>query len=321
MGEWADEYIYNAQKMEALKERERNMKNNLTIQNVITERSNELMNSGLSNQEIKSFQKDAMSIISANPKLAEANQLTLFNAIVKAKQLKLPIGTDRVYFIPQMNNGELQVRMDIGYKGYTELAIKSGMYKTLNVSDVREGEIAGRNRLTGEIDWNWIQDDNERSQKEIIGYVAFFELKDGYKKTLYMTMQELEEHLTKYSSAYQSYKKNGNSRNIWASNTDAMYKKTVMKLLITRHGAITNELEIAKTFDTSVIENDKPNYIDNPNNIQYEKQPTKEELIAKIKELSPEFETNNPNVDLTKLKNKDLQQIVYTLERPVEIKE
>lgn len=145
-------------------------------------------------------------------------------------------------------------------KGIVQLAIRSGQFETINVTDVREGELKGRNRLTGELELDWINDDTARMKAKIIGYIGYFKLLSGYSKTTYWSIEELKEHGLNYS---QTFKK---GFGVWKDNFNAMAKKTVLKLMLNKGDApMSVEMQQAIKYDQSVILDEDGNhrYVDN----------------------------------------------------------
>ena len=133
---------------------------------------------------------------------------------------------------------------------------------------VKEGEIVDNNRLTGEIQFSWLNDE-EREKQKTVGYVAYFELLNGFSKSFYMTMSNIQKHATKFSKSYKS------GFGVWKDDFDSMAKKTVIKLLLSKYAPMTVEIERAVTFDQSIQnEENEPFYIDNESDTSY-----KEEII------------------------------------------
>lgn len=207
-----------------------------------------------------SFVNNLVALVANNKKLQECEPMGLMYSAVKATALGLPIDSNLgfAYFIPYKNNrlGITEAQFQIGYKGFVQLAIRSGQYKTINVTDIREGEIKKKNLLTGEIEFEEIED---RINKPIVGYVAYIELNNGFNKLLYMTDEELQQHAKKYSKTFNM------SDSKWKTDFDAMAKKTVLKLLISKFGVMSVEMQNAVKYDQAVIrdEDGTPNYVDN----------------------------------------------------------
>lgn len=208
----------------------------------------------------ESFVNNLVALVANNKKLQECEPMGLMYSAVKATALGLPIDPNLgfAYFIPYKNNrlGITEAQFQIGYRGFVQLAIRSGQYKTINVTDIREGEIKKKNLLSGEIEFEETED---RLNKPIVGYVAYIELNNGFSKLLYMTNEELDQHAKKYSKTYNM------SDSKWKSDRDAMCKKTVLKLLISKFGIMSIEMQNAVKYDQAVIrdEDGTPNYVDN----------------------------------------------------------
>jgi recombination protein RecT len=197
--------------------------------------------------------------IAQTPALSKCEPASIVGAAMTAATLNLPINNmlGYSYIIPFGTKATYQ----IGVKGYVQLAQRSGQFKFLKTSDVKEGEMIHRNRLTGQIDWDWIQDDKERANKKTIGYVAFMSLINGYEDTHYMSLDEVQAHGKKYS---QMYKRNSG---LWVTEFDLMAEKTVLKLLLSKKAPLSTELQIAVRNDQAAV-NDPENiedisYLDN----------------------------------------------------------
>lgn len=141
--------------------------------------------------------------------------------------------------------------------------MRTGQYKTINASVVREGEIEDIDFITGEI----IR--GKRISDQVIGYIAYFKLVNGFEKTLYMTKEDMEAHATQFSQAYGADKRYGKSRSVWTTNFDAMALKTVLKQLISKYGIMSIDMRggdnMAKAIesDGAVIgEDGTPTYVD-----------------------------------------------------------
>lgn len=207
------------------------------------------------------FILSVLSLVNSNSKLAECEPASLLNACMTAAALELPINQNLgfAYIIPynqKQQDGSYKsvAQFQMGYRGFLQLAQRSGQFKTINVSDVREGEITNMDRLTGEITFDWKSD---RDKLAVVGYVGYIELVNGFSKTLYMTMDELKKHGQKFSkTAKKGY-------GLWIDEPDAMYKKTVIKLLLSKYAPLTVDMQKAQLADQAVIEDDKYKYVDN----------------------------------------------------------
>ncbi len=184
--------------------------------------------------------------VNGNALLQKADPNSIIMAAAVAASLDLPIDPSLgfAYIVPYGNQATFQ----LGYRGYIQLAQRSGQFKTINVTDVREGEMAGRDHLTGEIAFTWLPDD-ERITAPIVGYIAFFRLLNGFEKSFYMSKEEAHRHAVTYS---QTFKKGFGK---WKDDFDAMAKKTVIKLLLSKYAPLSIQMQRAVISDQSLIKN------------------------------------------------------------------
>ena len=196
-------------------------------------------------------------------------------ACLVATSLDLPINQNLgfAYIIPYKDKKKGMVaQFQMGYKGFIQLAQRSGQFKTINVSDVREEEITHMDRMTGDIEFKW--EEEGRDKLKIIGYVGYIELTNGFSKTMYMTVGELKAHGVKFS---QTYKR---GFGLWKDEFDAMAKKTILKLVLAKYAPLTVGMQKAQLADQSVVKGeDSFQYIDNevvtPEDIAEEKEHTR----------------------------------------------
>lgn len=175
--------------------------------------------------------------------------------------------------------------LGISDKGIAQLSIRSGQFKTINVTDVREGELKGRDRRTGYVTIEWIEDEKKRNNADVIGYLGYFKLLNGYEKESYWSMEELQKHGVQYS---QTYKK---GYGVWKDNFDAMAKKTVLKLMLNKGDApMSVQMQQAIKYDQSVIldENGTARYIDN------QAKPSNEEQVQQFLNAEEAQVVENP---------------------------
>ena len=210
---------------------------------------------------IRQFTTSVISIAGADELLAVAEPRSLFNACLTAASLNLPINKNLgfAHIIGYRNNRKniTEAQFQLGARGFKELAQRSGQYSVIHSGDVREGELVGRNRLTGQMDFQWIDNDEERMKKPVVGYFSFFRLQNGFESTLYMSVDELKAHGKRYS---QSYKKNFGP---WVDNFEAMCLKTVSKLNISKNGPLSIDMQKAINVDQAVVRgDDKFDYVD-----------------------------------------------------------
>ena len=198
------------------------------------------------------------AMVNNSEKLAECEPNSLMTAALTAAALNLPINQNLgfAYIIPYKDNkaGVTYAQFQMGYKGFIQLSMRSGQFQTLNVTDVREGELKGINRLSGELDLEWIDD---RDKLPVIGYVAYFKLINGFEKSLYMTDADLKAHGVRFSSSMKK------GFGLWKDNFDSMAKKTVIKLLLSKFGPMSTDMAKAHEIDQAVITDEGKKYIDN----------------------------------------------------------
>lgn len=229
------------------------------------------------------FISSILSLTNGNAQLQKAEPHSILNAAVVAATLDLPINPNLGFaaIVPYKNTAQFQLQ----YKGLVQLAMRSGQYKTINVSEVYEGEIKNVNRFTGDYEFG------ERTSDMVVGYMAYFKLVNGFEKYSYMTVDEIKEHAARYSKKYQR------GDGVWKDNFDAMAKKTVLKLLLSKFGILSIEMQRAQTFDQSSIKSDltvtdvddaEIEYVDNASQMEARK--------ALIEDVSGEEETNENQV-------------------------
>ena len=212
-----------------------------------------------------SFCSNLTSLVANDKKLQACEPVTLLYAGIKATALNLPLDSNLgfAYVIPYKNkDGRTEAQFQIGWRGIVQLAIRSGQFKTINVTDVREGELKEFDLLSGSMRF---EANPNRDTLPIIGYVAHFELVNGFKKSLYMTSSQIETHAVKYSQTYSSRDVRVKSQSKWTTEFDLMAKKTVLKLLLGRYAPLSVEMQQAVKYDQSVIrdESGTPDYVDN----------------------------------------------------------
>ena len=221
-----------------------------------------------------SFVNNLTALVANESALQECQPLTVMFAALKATALNLPLDKSlgMAFVIPYKDNKKniTVAQFQLGYKGVKQLALRSGQFSVIpNATDVKEGELVKRNRLTGECVFNFIDDDEERKGKKTIGYASFFRLLNGAESTLYMSIEEVEAHALRYSQTYRSKREDVKKSSKWSTDFDEMAKKTVMKLNLSRNAPLSVEMQDAITADQSVMfEQNKYEYVDNQNDAQ-----------------------------------------------------
>jgi recombination protein RecT len=207
-----------------------------------------------------------LQIIWKDELLKRADLQSLFNATIRAAMLGLSLDDSlhHAHILPwtEPGTGKIYAQFQVGWRGLVELCQRTDKYETINVNDVREGEYDGKDGLTGEYTWKWNQDLAARGALPVIGYVSFFKLLSGFKKAVYWTVDELNEHAAKYSDSYN--RKDGS----WIKDFPSMAKKTVLKDNLSKWGPKSTELATALEIDQAIITGTegKIEYLDNPNN-------------------------------------------------------
>lgn len=218
-----------------------------------------------------SFVTSLLTVVTQNKTLQLADKNSIYTSALIAASLQLPINSNLgfAYIIPYKakdpNTGQYidVAQFQLGYKGFIQLAQRTGQYKNINSTDVREGEITFHDRMTGEITFQWQSDTAERLKQPVIGYLSFFKLTNGFESTLYMTVAEITAHAKEYS---QTFKKFGTG--LWKDKFPEMALKTVTKLNLSKKGPLSIELQRGIIADQSVIKSDS--FIDNPETLDIE---------------------------------------------------
>lgn len=200
------------------------------------------------------FMTSLLNLVNGDSNLSEAEPMSVVTSAMVAATLDLPIDKNLGYawivpFRDWKRNNIKVAQFQLGYKGYIQLAMRSGQYKGLNVTEVYDGELKSWNRLTEGIEF----DPEGRTSDEVIGYIGYFKLINGFEKTTYWTKQEIEAHRVKFNKAKNKTALSG----VWASDYDAMANKTVLRNLLSKWGILSIEMQKAYTTDETVQEIDK----------------------------------------------------------------
>lgn len=202
------------------------------------------------------FISSLVSICNENKDLqacVREDPMSVITSALKAAMYDLPLDPTLgfAYIIPSKNTVKTdqgnvkrwQARMQIGWKGLEQMCIRSGQYSRLpNAVDVREGELVSYDRLTSDIEFNWIEDEDEREKRPIIGYAAYFRLKNGAEASVYMSKAQIEAHERKYRKG--DYMGKG-----WRDDYESMAKKTVLLKLIRSKGILSIDYRDGKEAD------------------------------------------------------------------------
>lgn len=225
-----------------------------------------------------------LSAVTNSPALQECESMSILNCAFLGEALNLSPSPQlgQYYMVPykkkDRNGNVLAViaQFQLGYKGYIQLAIRSGYYKKINVIAIKEGELKHFDPLNEVIEVEIIQDEREREQAKTIGYYAMFEYLNGFQKAMYWSYEKMQSHADQYSQAYSAeahqrilrgevpQKDMWKYSSFWYKDFDAMAYKTMLRQLISKWGIMSTELQMAMENDMAAIRDDgTPEYVDN----------------------------------------------------------
>lgn len=228
------------------------------------------------------FISSVISAVQANPQLQECTNQSILSAALQGEALNLPPSPQLGYFymVPFKNKkkGCKEAQFQLSAKGYKQLAMRSGQYLDIDVLYIHEGEYLGRDKFTGKQKFEFIEDDDIRENTPIIGYLAYFEMLNGFKKQLYWTKSKMEKHADTYSQAYSLEAdrrlKAGQIpkdelwkySSYWYTSFDEMAEKTMIRQLLSKWGMLSIEMAQAYDADMAVIQEDGTvDYVENNN--------------------------------------------------------
>ena len=226
------------------------------------------------------FITSIISAVSTNPALAECEHSTILSAAMLGESLKLSPSPQlgQYYMVPfkDKKRGCKVAQFQLGYKGYIQLAIRSGYYKKLNVLAIKQGELVRFDPLEEEIEVNLVEDDTEREALPTIGYYAMFEYQNGFKKAMYWSREKMMAHADKFSMAFSAKafeklqageipeKELWKYSSFWYKDFDSMAYKTMLRQLISKWGIMSIDLQKAMDGDMGTINEDgSVDYVDN----------------------------------------------------------
>lgn len=185
------------------------------------------------------FMTSLLNIYSNDSYLQKADPMSIVTSAMVAATLDLPIDKNLGYawIVPYYDKklGGQAAQFQLGYKGYIQLALRTGQYKAINVIEVREGELIKWNRLTEELELDLEATESD----EVIGYCGYFRLTNGFEKTVYWTKADIEAHKKKFSKSDFG----------WKNDWHAMAKKTVLRNLLSKWGILSIDMQTAATTD------------------------------------------------------------------------
>lgn len=210
------------------------------------------------------FMTSITNAIGSNASLAKCEASSILSSALVAATYDLPIDSNLGFaaLVPYKDNKSdmFKAQFQMMYKGFVQLAIRSSAYENMNVSEVYEDELISYNPITGELeltkDFSKCKQRKEGNPDKIVGYYAWFKLLAGFRKELYMTVEEVTNHAKKYSSSYKQDLKKGWTSSKWSTDFDAMAKKTVLKLLLSKWGVLSIDMQRAIQDDQKVFSDD-----------------------------------------------------------------
>lgn len=235
------------------------------------------------------------SAVATNQALQECDAGTILSGALLGESLNLSPSPQlgQYYLVPfnDSKKGYKVAQFQLGYKGYIQLAIRSGQYKKLNVLAIKKGELVKYDPLNEEIEVNLIEDEEERENAETIGYYAMFEYTNGFRKSLYWSKSKMEKHALKYSKGYAAHK----GYTFWEKDFDGMAYKTMLRQLISKWGIMSIDMQQAVEKDMATINTDGTyEYVDNE----------EEQVIEQIEpqeETTVQDETTEKEVSMNEL--------------------
>nr|DAM81605.1 MAG TPA: RecT protein [Caudoviricetes sp.] len=206
------------------------------------------------------FISSIVSAVNNNTMLQECTNSSILSGALLGESLNLSPSPQlgQYYLVPfkDKNKGTTLAQFVLGYKGYLQLAIRSGQYKKINVLAIKEGELVRYDPLNEEIEVNLIEDEEEREKAPTIGYYAMFEYTNGFKKAMYWSKAKMEAHALKYSAGYAADKRRGNQYTFWSKDFDGMAYKTMLRQLISKWGIMSIDLVTAIDADMAIVNED-----------------------------------------------------------------
>lgn len=262
---------------------------NVTIKGFFQQENVKAKFQELLGQRSTSYLTSVLSAVNQNKLLQNAEPQSIYMAAMMAAVLDLPINPSlgNAYIVPYGNKAQFQ----LGYKGFIQLALRSGQFKTIAATPIYEGQLIEENPLTG-----FVFDFKRKESNKVIGYAAFFSLLNGFEKTAYMSIDEVRAHGQRFSKSFNS--------GPWKTDFDAMACKTVLKSLLDKYAPKSIEMQKAQIVDQSVIndvETMDVDYIDQGN------------AVPNYDEMADEIRNNLANNDYS-FKKADIDGITRILD-------
>lgn len=278
-------------------------------------------------KDSQKFMTSILSAVTNNPTLQECDSMSILNCAFLGEGLKLSPSPQlgQYYMVPfnDKKKGCKVAQFQLGYKGYIQLAIRSGQYKDIDVIEIREGEYLGRDKSTGKHKFEFIEDEVDREQRKIIGYMSYLEYLNGFTKQLYWTKEKMLNHADKYSQAFnkEAYKKllageipqedMWKYSSYWYKDFDGMAFKTMLRRLIGKWGVMSIDMQKAYDNDMATIQdNGQPYYIeDDKEQAEEQKADVVIEQQEQTDNVVEEKEKLNKSRKTTKVEEKQKEEI------------
>lgn len=249
------------------------------------------INSVIGGKDGQRFISAIVSAVNTNPALQECTNQSILSGALLGESLKLSPSPQlgHYYLVPYNDKEKGKVaQFQLGYKGYIQLAIRSGQYKKINVIAVKEGELEYFDPLNEEIKINLMIDKwDEREAAPTIGYYAMFELVNGFRKAIYWSKAQMESHAIKYSPGYKKDREKGWNYTFWSKDFDGMAYKTMLRQLISKWGIMSIEMISAMDADMAIINDDgTKTYVENDDSVIDMESQTEPETVEPKQEAS-----------------------------------
>ena len=284
-------------------------KNEIAVQGIAsflaTPKIKENIEGVVGKEQAQSFISDIVACVQNNNMLSACTNKSILSGALVAKSINLPLTPQLgyAYLVPFDNKKQVEGRtqyvkeaqFQMGYKGYVQLALRSGRYRKLLTSDVRKGEVVNYDPFndcytlqSNSFEKRMEKDENGKYMIPIIGYYAKFELDNGFIKEMFMTYDDMLEYAKRYSKAYRSDINKHTAYSFWTTKFEDMAKKTMIRQLLGKWGLLTPELEKAYTCDMAVIDEDgNPQYVDNqPDDTEPAENPMGDVIDAEYQEIA-----------------------------------
>lgn len=230
-------------------------KRNTSLASYLTQEAVKNQISNIVGGRSQRFISAIVSAVNTNPQLQECTNQSIVSGALLGESLNLSPSPQlgQYYLVPfnDRNKGKV-AQFQLGYKGYIQLAIRSGQYKKLNVLAIKKGELVKFDPLNEEIEVNLMQNEEERENAETVGYYAMFEYTNGFRKAIYWSKAKMEAHAMRYSMGYRAKK----GYTFWEKDFDAMAYKTMLRQLISKWGIMSVDMVNAFENDMAVLNDD-----------------------------------------------------------------